>query len=374
MEIESAKLIINKINNRKQNKLYYLAFIKFIAMIIIIKWHIINWPKRPIDYGARMCEILFISSGFLVGYNYYNKNIQCNYEASFKYYYKHLRQIYPLNTIITIIGFYIAPKRKNKFTGFELLMSNLLLIKSWSRFCIKSGFFTGHTWFLSSLLFSYFLSPLLLQGIKNIKRAIILFVCTSLIRIITEEKIKTDSINMFDINFHYGPVVRLLEFYMGMLLIPIFFYFKKYFDNYQKKVWFKVIFTIIHLVSPLLAFYFMKKYERILYRCYFVLIFCVFVFLSSYDYGYLNIFIENKIFLTIISYQTEIYLLQFIINGFFKRIINMKKFESLFHREIQFIIKLFIIFLFAFIYKLFCKEKLTKMLDKIIILFKKIIY
>jgi peptidoglycan/LPS O-acetylase OafA/YrhL len=67
--------LINDISNFTSNQvikrksLKYIAFIKFWAMILIIKWHVIPWKIIKIDYGARMCEILFICSGFLVGYN-----------------------------------------------------------------------------------------------------------------------------------------------------------------------------------------------------------------------------------------------------------------------------------------------------------------
>ena len=83
MEVNNLLLKNNKIDTEKSERrkvLNYLAFIKFFAMIKIIKWHVIIWEKKKIDYGARMCEILFISSGFLVGYNYYRKNMKCDYE------------------------------------------------------------------------------------------------------------------------------------------------------------------------------------------------------------------------------------------------------------------------------------------------------
>ena len=97
MEID--KLI--KIDNIKNEvkRLHYISFIKFIAMITIIKWHISKWIKPPIDYGARMCELLFISSGFLVGYNYFRNPMKDNYCQSFNYAYKHLKAFYPFYLI-----------------------------------------------------------------------------------------------------------------------------------------------------------------------------------------------------------------------------------------------------------------------------------
>ena len=121
-------------------------------MIKIIKWHIYNWGAKPIDYGARMCEILFISSGFLVGYNHYDKNMPCDYETSFKYLYKHLRTFYPLEFINTLYGYFSRPGKKYNLTEYEILVSNFLMIKSWSRYSNFASCFNGISWFLSALL------------------------------------------------------------------------------------------------------------------------------------------------------------------------------------------------------------------------------
>jgi peptidoglycan/LPS O-acetylase OafA/YrhL len=175
MDTEKLFLKQNLINHKRRNSLNYIAFIKFLAMIKIIKWHAFLWKSKPIDYGARMCEILFISSGFLVGYNHYKKNMSCDYETSFKYSYNHIRNFYPLLFINTIYGFFIHNRKIYNLTKFVVLISNLLMINSWSRhFGLASGF-NDISWFLSALIFCYFFAPLLLQGIKNIKISLKLF-------------------------------------------------------------------------------------------------------------------------------------------------------------------------------------------------------
>ena len=85
-----------------------------------------------IDYGARMCEILFISSGFLVGYNYYKRRMPDTFNTSFKYVYKHLRTFYPLEVINVMYGVY---KYKNKFgrSEVEIFILNILIMKTYSR-------------------------------------------------------------------------------------------------------------------------------------------------------------------------------------------------------------------------------------------------
>lgn len=112
----------NKESIKKRKEiLNYIALIKFMSMILIIRWHIYKW-KYPIriDYGARMCEFLFVSSGFLIGYNYNEITMPATYHTSCKYTYKHLRSFYPLHIINSLYEIHI---RKRNF--------NLILILLW---------------------------------------------------------------------------------------------------------------------------------------------------------------------------------------------------------------------------------------------------
>ena len=255
----------NKLYNIKRKTLNYIAFIKFLAMIKIIKWHFYKWDKISIDYGARMCEILFISSGFLVGYNYYDKNMVCDYATSFKYSYKHLRTFYPLTFLNILYGYFVGFGKiynLNNLTKFSILISNLLLLNSWSRYTKHIAIFYGINWFLSALLFCYFLVPLLLKGIKNIKNSIILFIIISLSRILCEEFVHNGMINIFDANFHRGPIIRLIEFYMGMLLTPSFFFIKNLIDGQRNKFWLISLFTFIQIISPIIIYYIMLYYNK----------------------------------------------------------------------------------------------------------------
>ena len=377
MIIEKEKLLkenIIKIGLERRKKLHFIAFIKFYAMIKIIKWHIYNWKLKQIDYGARMCEILFISSGFLVGYNYYKKKISCNYEASFRYSYKHLRNFYPLLTINTIYNFFIISKLKNiNLTYIEILISNLIMINSWSRYSRLASIFNGISWFLSALIFCYFLVPFLLNGIQNIKRSLSLFVLVALIRITSEEIIYKGALNIFDANFHRGPIIRLLEFFLGMLLIPTFFRVDLFLVRYKDYFILKYIFTIFQILFPVCIYYIMLIYNNILYRCIFVLIFSFFIFVLSFDYGYLSDLFSYIYIDKIMSCQMEIYLIQNTINNIFYNIINKRKFEKVFNNEVQFVIKLHIIFIIAYLYKIFLKEKLANYFDIIVFKLKKLI-
>lgn len=61
--------------------------------------YIYKWKQHKIDYGERMCELLFISSGLLFIYNNFKRAMPPTDNSSCKYTYKHLRSFYPLHII-----------------------------------------------------------------------------------------------------------------------------------------------------------------------------------------------------------------------------------------------------------------------------------
>ena len=194
-----------------------------------------------------MCEFLFVSSGFLIGYNYYERTMPATY--------------------------------------------------------------------ISALLFCYFLSPFLLGGNKNIKNSLIIFSFVAFFRVGNEEIIRKGALNFMGFNFHHSPIIRLMEFYLGMLIIPLFLKIKSFLDKSRGKLYLIYIFTTIQIIFPITIYFVMLEFNNKLIRCYFVLIFCLCIFLISFDYGYLSNIIRNKIFKEIMSCQMEMYLLQYTLNN-----------------------------------------------------------
>ena len=359
----------NKINNnlKKREALHYIAFMKFWAMILILRWHLYRWKRRRIDYGARMSEFLFVSSGFLVGYNYYKRAMPATYEASFKYAYKHLRAFYPLH-IINSICCAIYLNLKFTLTNCEMLIFNFLLVKAWSKYVSYGMGFNGISWFVSVLLFLYFLSPFLLQGIKSIKNSLIIFIFVAISRLGIGLLIKNGAVNFMDINFHRGPIIKAMDFYLGMLVIPLFLRIKESLDIIQNNICVKCFFTIIQLVFPFVIYIIMLKY-RFLDRMYFVFIFVVSIFIIGFDYGYISNIIKKKICKEIMSCQMEMYLSHINLN---KILVKIMKNNWPKNNELAFFINCIFIFINAYAYKKLLKDKLAIFMDKIVEHFKKI--
>ena len=138
MKKEYKELINISLKYKRREYLKYISFIKFFAMIIIIKWHLVRHISWGFRVGGRMVEILFVSSGFLVGYNYFNVPINSTYDYSFKYTYKHLRVFYPLYLINTIINLaenkiiynYINRKPFSILTNIEIILIKIIYSSS----------------------------------------------------------------------------------------------------------------------------------------------------------------------------------------------------------------------------------------------------
>ena len=161
-----------------------------------------------------------------------------------------------------------------------------------------------------------------------------------------------------------------MEFYLGMLISPLFFYFKIYLDNKDNKILFKFLFTLEQIVLPIIVYYLMNKYDRIIHRCYFVLIFCAFLFIIGFDYGCISDIFSMKIIQKIMSYQMEMYLFHLTVNKLILKIVLTTKIKFMINLELKFFLKLIIIFIFAFLYKTLIKEKFANFMDKIIDFFK----
>ncbi len=157
-----------------------------------------------------------------------------------------------------------------------------------------------------------------------------------------------------------------MEFFFCLLTIATFFKIKKILEPLRNNFLIKVLFTIIQLVSPLIIYNLMLKYDQILLRCHFVLIFCFFIFIFGYDYGYLSDILSSKSCKLIMSCQMEMYLLQRTVNTIIKQIISNFNWKFNDNSESQYIIKTIIIFIVAFVYKSLLKQPLAKILDSIV--------
>ena len=354
---------LKNINNHSRIK--SLDGLKVIMLFLIFCWHTPENStgligKPIVDLGARACEVLFIISGFLVGYNHYHNLIPATFKQSYNYVLRKIAKIWPLHLICFLMIFIyqinIDPDYLNTLNILSAI-TNIFLLQAWTS---NPFSFNGATWFLSALLFCYFMSPLLMSIFKKTKRVIVVtFVSCIVIRFLLE----LCNIDFLLLNFHTSPIIRCIEFYIGMLMLPAYFNLKEsLFNNYNQNT--SLTMSIAEIIVTLLYIFLTIKMEGIWIRGYFVLAACLLVFVFSFNSGILSKILNLKIFTLFESIQMEFYILHQAVIKVFAHMLSVF-IPSVF---IQSIVLFIITVLLAIIYNRFFSKKFSKSIEKLLII------
>ena len=283
------------VNNQNKNRISSLDGLKAILLISLFCWHTPtnpNWPigEPIIDIGARMCEVLFIVSGFLVAYNHYNKPILPTLKESIKYVFNKIKKIWPIHVIaFIIIVVYLVTTNQLNFNTSTILSAiiNLCLLQSWTS---DPYTFNSVAWFLSSLMFCYFMSPFLMTVFRKSTRFITCtFISCTIIRILLELAC-INGLSIISFDFHTSPIIRCLEFFMGMMMFSLYLRLKNSINNNTT-----LMMTIIEIIVTALYIFLAIKMEGKWIRGYFVLLACILVFVYALNGGLLSKLLSTKI-------------------------------------------------------------------------------
>ena len=351
--------------NNQNNRISSLDGLKVIMLISLFCWHTPTNPNWPIgepllDIGARMCEVLFVVSGFLVGYMHYNKLIPATLKDSFNYAFNKFIKIWPIHLIAFIIIFIHLINTKQLVFDMKTLFSaiiNLSLLQSWTNDPFS---FNGVTWFISSLLFCYFMSPLLMKILKKSSYLVIVtFISCIFIRIILE-LVYINGFNLFYIDFHTSPIIRCLEFFIAMMMLPAYQKIKNIILNNNSTLLMSFIEIIITIIYIYLAIHMQDKWIR----GYFVITACLLVFVYALNEGILSKILSTKIFTLFASIQMEFYIFHQVI------IRSLDPILSIFINSvlIESIILFCIILIISFMYNRLFKKKCNLIMERLLMI------
>lgn len=255
-----------------------LSGFKVICVILVFSWHAFI-PRGGIDWGARACQFLFLASGFLVGYNYYGKDVPCTWEESFRYVGKKLSRFWPLHAISLFVLLLLFYGIKPPLIMCIHALINLLLLQAWSSKTLFS--FNGATWFLSALIFCYFLTPFLLKLAKKVRTSCVFFILAFLIRFGLEEVKILYPDGFWFFSLHSFPIVRALEFTMGMMMIPLFMKGKAALHG-KNTFWFM---TLLECASLAAMIWMIIRFAKAWYGFSYLIPSSVMMFIFAYDGG-----------------------------------------------------------------------------------------
>ena len=200
--------------------------LKAIMLLILFYWHS-PIPRYGLgDLGARTCEFLFVISGFCVAYNWEEKNIPDSFSFAMKYAKEKLYEFWPAHVVGIILALaFLGENEYNSLSGSKLLV-NVLMLQTWSNDPNIYFSYNGVSWFLSCLLFCYFCAPAFNAIVKTKIEIKMLVVC--LLRAFLEVN------NIFCLSIHTNPVIRALEFLIGLMGFKIL---KKYCIKIRIEKW-----------------------------------------------------------------------------------------------------------------------------------------
>ena len=270
---------MNAKNDKNEKYLRSLAGLKATCMLVLFWWHS-TLPAPNVGMGARTCEFLFLASGFLIGYNYYKKDVPTTWKESLRYVLVKLKKFWPLHFIAMVMVLILKTQDVLSVRTIVNMVLNLSLLQAWSMNSAVHYSFNGASWFLSALIFCYFLSPVLLKLVKRIKRSYYLVTFVFVIRLLIEIIALRYPGEYFNFRFHVYPLVRAIEFFMGMSMVPIYIKMKPWVS--RRSCFFM---SIIELVTICTLIFTTISFNERWPRAYFVLLAAIVLFVYAFDGG-----------------------------------------------------------------------------------------
>ena len=127
-----------------------------------------------LSHGYLAVDFFFILSGFVIGFNYFDRLIKLEKEAVFHFYIKRIARIYPLHLIV-LLGYlsipvaYLITGRGFSFSGqfsIEGFVSGLFLIQTWG--WLEDITWNIPSWSISTEMMAYILFPAMVFSLNYI--------------------------------------------------------------------------------------------------------------------------------------------------------------------------------------------------------------
>lgn len=345
-----------------KRKVKSVVGLKAIIMFGLFWWH--SWLENPpFDLGARACEILFVVSGFLVSYNHYGKNEDFSWERSITYTKGKFIQMWPLHFISFLI--YIVASQYPLFEDkiqWIIAALNLSFLQAWFRNEAIFFSFNGASWFLSALLFCYFITPLLQLLVKKI-RSVALFLPVAVLVRLFFEYVQRRRPEAFGYSVHVSPFIRALEYFIGMMAGILFL---KLFEMYEgretkKQVPSFILMSVLEIVS-VGGYMYAVLYRGAWMGGIFALLACIPIMVLAFDAGIVSKIMGSKPFLWFGVIQFEFYILH-------QSVINLtQKYVQPYVENIwlRAVIAFGLIGILAYFYKRYLSKPLSKGLENIL--------
>ncbi len=194
--------------------------------------------------------------------------------------------------------------------GKKGVLLNLLLLHAWSSEVRVYFSLNGLTWYLSVILFCYFLAPVFVNVHDKVNRhhklfvELVLFLAVFLSRTLFE----VININMnLGLVVHTFPPIRALDFFMGVEVCYLYGILKRKIKASS------LTFSFIEICAGIIVVFLCVKYDEIWPRWLFTLIMCLVVFFFAFNKGIVSRIISTKLCSLFNRIQFEFYMIHQIV-------------------------------------------------------------
>ncbi len=218
--------------------------------------------------GAWGVSVFLVLSGFLMVYNNYTEDLKCSFVSRITFSLRRIERLYPLHVITWLLAIPYAIGTMINCTRTEMCFKllgnsvlNLSLIQSWVPNEKVYFSFNAVSWYLSTIVFCYFMFPVLIKKIKSngwkfCVKSIVFTVGVQLFLALISKHIEKLPFaiehELCDLNkwiTYISPIYRLGDFYVGCCL-GYFFITRQ---NQGKNICKPYIYTLAEIGSVVLV-------------------------------------------------------------------------------------------------------------------------
>lgn len=299
----------------KKEKLLSLQVLRALACLGIVLSHIGAVSR---SFGRSGVVIFFMLSGFVLTYNYFDRELECSIKTNSLFAVNKIKKLYLLHIVTLAFMFVITIVQD----GFKILnpvrlalqtVLHILLIQTWVP---KSAYYSsmnGVAWFLSVMLFLYFCFPFIIGIVKKFrtkKTAILCITLSVIIQMLFSLFMEKNFINeTCGWATYVFPVYRVLDFFEGCCLGYIFIN-----RNAEKSIKSGLInlFEIIAVVLVLFTNNNTVLHSQITIFLYYVCAISA-IFLFAIKKGFITTFLTNKVMIYLGDLSSNIFLIHSVV-------------------------------------------------------------
>lgn len=269
-------------------------------------------------------------SSFLIEKKHIDVSLDCSLKENLNFSIKKIKKLFPLHliTMIPFVVFSIFTMISKGITFSRVIflllkiLLNITLLQTWFPYDAVNRSLNGVAWFLSAMLFLFFIYPLLRKITQNMKLWLFFIVCCSVLFLQILICIPFANILGFHhpvyIWFSYFfPIFRIAEFLWGICIARFLHSIKYIKDNL---VFGTVLELIVFLLTILCIYNVRVNYQLVIPSIIIsrttVLLSAVWVFLFSIKKGLFSLLLTNRLFVYLGNISQYMFLIHFVVTYF----------------------------------------------------------